>query len=67
MWRLLRLGILAWLVYTFLFEHVHHWIFEDAYPALIADVTRTPEFSPEVSTCRWLDGAAGPAVGARFA
>ncbi|TFV62150.1 UNVERIFIED_ORG: SRPBCC family protein [Bacillus sp. AZ43] len=34
--------------------------------ALVADVTRTPEFSPDVVRCRWLDGAAGPAVGARF-
>jgi hypothetical protein len=38
---------------------------EDVY-ALVADVTRTPEFSPEVSSCSWLDGATGPAVGARF-
>lgn len=35
--------------------------------ALIADVTRMPEFSPEVVESRWLDGATGPAVGARFA
>ncbi|SFF77344.1 SRPBCC family protein [Blastococcus tunisiensis] len=34
--------------------------------ALVADVTRTPEFSPEITSCRWLDGATGPAVGARF-
>ena len=34
--------------------------------ALVADVTRTPEFSPEVERCSWLDGATGPAVGARF-
>jgi ribosome-associated toxin RatA of RatAB toxin-antitoxin module len=34
--------------------------------ALVADVTRTPEFSPEVTRCTWLDGARGPAVGARF-
>jgi hypothetical protein len=34
---------------------------------LVADVTRTPEFSPEILSCKWLDGAAGPAVGARFA
>lgn len=34
---------------------------------LVADVTRTPEFSPEILSCRWLDGARGPAVGARFA
>jgi hypothetical protein len=38
---------------------------EDVY-ALVADVTRMPEFSPEVVSCRWLEGAAGPAVGARF-
>jgi hypothetical protein len=35
--------------------------------ALVADVTRTPEFSPEILSCTWLDGATGPAVGARFA
>src|SRR5688500_15462664 len=34
--------------------------------ALVADVTRTPEFSPDVVSCRWLDGATGPAVGNRF-
>jgi hypothetical protein len=34
--------------------------------ALVSDVTRTPEFSPEILECRWLDGATGPAVGARF-
>lgn len=34
--------------------------------ALVADVTRTPEFSPEILRCTWLDGATGPAVGARF-
>ena len=33
---------------------------------LVADVTRTPEFSPEVARVRWLGGATGPAVGARF-
>ncbi|MDT7744143.1 MAG: hypothetical protein QOE59_3221 [Actinomycetota bacterium] len=34
---------------------------------LVADVTRTPDWSPEVVGCTWLDGATGPAVGARFA
>jgi len=34
--------------------------------ALVADVTRTPEFSPEILRCTWLDGVTGPAVGARF-
>lgn len=38
---------------------------DDVY-ALVADVTRTPEFSPDIVSCRWLDGATGPAVGARF-
>lgn len=33
---------------------------------LVADVTRTPELSPEIVSVRWLDGATGPAVGARF-
>jgi hypothetical protein len=34
---------------------------------LVADVTRTPEWSPQVVACRWLDGATGAAVGAPFA
>jgi hypothetical protein len=34
--------------------------------AIVADVTRTPEFSPEIIECTWLDGATGPAVGVRF-
>lgn len=34
---------------------------------LVADVTRMPEFSPEIRKCTWLDKATGPAVGARFA
>ncbi|WP_219413564.1 SRPBCC family protein [Pseudonocardia nigra] len=34
--------------------------------AVVSDVTRTPEFSPEILRCTWLDGATGPAVGARF-
>lgn len=38
---------------------------EDVY-AVVADVTRTPEFSPEILECMWLDGATGPVVGARF-
>lgn len=33
---------------------------------VVADVTRTPELSPEIVRCTWLDGATGPAVGARF-
>ncbi|TFV87717.1 SRPBCC family protein [Blastococcus sp. CT_GayMR20] len=34
--------------------------------ALVSDVTRTPRFSPEVTSARWLDGATRAAVGARF-
>lgn len=34
--------------------------------ALIGDVTRTGEWSPENTGAVWLDGATGPAVGARF-
>ncbi len=38
----------------------------DAAYALVADVTRTPEFSPEILECTWLDGATEARVGARF-
>jgi hypothetical protein len=34
--------------------------------ALVTDVTRTGEWSPENIGAVWLDGATGPAVGARF-
>jgi hypothetical protein len=34
--------------------------------ALVSDVTRMGDWSPETTGCRWLDGADGPAVGARF-
>ncbi|HEY2428031.1 MAG TPA: SRPBCC family protein [Acidimicrobiales bacterium] len=37
----------------------------DAYH-FISDVTRMGEWSPETTSCRWLGGATGPAVGARF-
>jgi len=33
---------------------------------LVSDVTRTPEYSPEVVRCTWIKGATGPVVGARF-
>jgi uncharacterized protein YndB with AHSA1/START domain len=32
----------------------------------IADITRMGEWSPECIACRWIGGAEGPAVGARF-
>ena len=34
--------------------------------AVVSDVTRVGEFSPETFEAEWLDGATGPAVGARF-
>ena len=34
--------------------------------AVIADITRTGEWSPEFVAGRWAAGATGPAVGARF-
>lgn len=33
---------------------------------LVSDVTRMGEWSPETYRCEWIDGADGPAVGARF-
>ncbi len=33
---------------------------------LVSDVTRMGEWSPETVKCEWIDGATGPAVGARF-
>ncbi len=33
---------------------------------LVSDVTRMGEWSPECRHCEWLNGATGPAVGARF-
>lgn len=33
---------------------------------LVADVTRMGEWSPETTDAEWVDGATGPAVGARF-
>jgi len=33
---------------------------------IIADVTRTPELTPDIVRCEWLDGATHAKVGARF-
>lgn len=33
---------------------------------LVADVTRTPELTPDIVRVEWLDGATEPVVGARF-
>jgi len=38
----------------------------DALYAIVSDVTRTPEMSPEVVKCTWIKPATGPEVGARF-
>jgi uncharacterized protein YndB with AHSA1/START domain len=38
----------------------------DAVYALVADITRMGEWSPETFHCKWTKGATGPAVGARF-
>lgn len=38
----------------------------EALYAVIADVTRTPELSPEIRKVEWLDGTTEAAVGARF-
>jgi uncharacterized protein YndB with AHSA1/START domain len=34
--------------------------------AMVTDVTRMGEWSPETERCEWLGGARGPALGARF-
>ncbi|MFO7589816.1 MAG: SRPBCC family protein [Acidimicrobiia bacterium] len=34
--------------------------------AMVADVTRMGEWSPENTRCKWLRGARGPEIGARF-
>jgi hypothetical protein len=34
--------------------------------ALVSDITRIGEFSPETFEAEWLDGASGPAAGVRF-
>jgi hypothetical protein len=33
---------------------------------LVSDVTRMGQWSPECIRCEWIEGATGPAVGARF-
>ena len=38
----------------------------DALYALVSDITRTGEWSPENTGGRWVGSATGPAVGARF-
>lgn len=38
-WRFVRLGVLGWFVYLFLFQALHGWIFLDAYQGLVRDLT----------------------------
>ena len=33
---------------------------------MVAEVTRMGEWSPETTSCRWICGASGPVVGAKF-
>ena len=33
---------------------------------LVSDITKMGEYSPEVIEAEWIDGATGPAVGARY-
>ena len=50
--------------------HVEYTVHMAAPPervwALASDVTRIGRYSPETFEAEWLDGATGPAVGARF-
>ncbi len=45
---------------------VHMAASPDKVWALLSDVTRIGEFSPETFEAEWLEGASGPAVGAKF-
>ncbi|MEY2568713.1 MAG: hypothetical protein QOE35_3242 [Actinomycetota bacterium] len=33
---------------------------------MVSDITKMGQWSPETTACRWVGGASGPAVGARF-
>src|SRR5262245_65166868 len=45
---------------------IHVDVAPDVVYRIVSDVTRMGEWSPETTRCEWLDGASGPAVGARF-
>jgi hypothetical protein len=45
---------------------VHMKATPDAIWVLVSDVTKIGRYSPETFEAQWLDGATGPAVGARF-
>ena len=59
-WRLMRQELTA--------DSVERYIeaSPEALYDIIADVTRTPELTPDIVRCEWLDGATGAVVGARF-
>ena len=46
--------------------HVHVAAAPEVVYGIVSDVARMGEWSPETIKCVWLDGASGPAVGARF-
>ena len=46
--------------------HVHVDARPEQVYGVVSDVTRMGEWSPETVACEWIDGASGPAVGARF-
>lgn len=46
--------------------HVHIEAPPEIVYRVVSDVTRMGEWSPETVKCEWIDGAEGPAVGARF-
>lgn len=45
---------------------VHMNASPEAVFALVSDVTRVGSYSPETFDAQWIDGATGPAAGARF-
>jgi hypothetical protein len=45
---------------------VHIEATPDTVYGVVSDVTRMGEWSPETTKCEWIDGATGPAAGARF-
>jgi uncharacterized protein YndB with AHSA1/START domain len=45
---------------------VHMQASPEAVWELVSDVTRIGEYSPETFEAKWIDGATGPAAGARF-
>jgi hypothetical protein len=46
--------------------HVHVDAPPEIVYGVVSDVTRMGDWSPETVRCEWIDGAVGPAVGARF-